>query len=225
VNPVSAEIAIDADLHRRKSPVKFGEHVRQHVKAGGFIRSDGQRAARSAGLIGDGSQRVVLQREHPAGIAEQHFARCRKPHGFPDAIEKFLAVFLFELANLRANGRLRAEKLLSGARKAALLGDFEKCSEVVEIHCLVRRIIAKQEARTSPRSAERCVSKNGELSKARGWRQEPIYNLARPDKRRLWLFLVTQKRERRPGKREIRVQRDARTLAGQLKKCDWHAAA
>ena len=121
----------------------FGENVRQHVEAGGFVGADGQRAARRAGLVGHGAQRFVAQREQPPGIFEQGFARDREPHGFPDAVEQLLPVFLLELADLRAYGRLRAVELLTGARKTALFGDFHECNQMVEVHSLVMRIIAK----------------------------------------------------------------------------------
>ena len=57
----------------------------------------------------------------------QRLARNRKPHGLPDAVKQLLAVLLLELANLRADGRLRPVELLAGARETALLGDFKKC--------------------------------------------------------------------------------------------------
>ena len=57
-----------------------------------------------------------------------------QPHGLASAIEKFFAVFLLELADLGADGRLGAEQFLARARKAAEFGDLNKSCKLVEIH-------------------------------------------------------------------------------------------
>ena len=51
-----------------------------------------------------------------------------------EAIEQAIAVFLLQLANLRAHGGLRSEHLFARAGKASLLGHFQKRNELVEIH-------------------------------------------------------------------------------------------
>ena len=74
------------------------------------------------------------------GVAIESMANHRNEsrggefHGLSGAVKEFLTVFLFELANLSADGRLRAKQFLASAREAALLSDFEKCGEVVEVH-------------------------------------------------------------------------------------------
>jgi hypothetical protein len=56
--------------------------------------------------------------------------------GFARAIQQAIAVFLLQLADLRAHRRLRAENFLSGTGKAPLPGDFQKCDELIEIHAV-----------------------------------------------------------------------------------------
>ncbi len=103
-----AEVAIDADLHARKPTVIFGKNVGQHVETRGFVRADGQRAVRRAGLVCHGAQRFVAQRQKLAGVFKKRLARDRQSHGLAYPIKQLLPVFLLELANLGAHGRLRA---------------------------------------------------------------------------------------------------------------------
>ena len=112
----------------------FRENFGQHVQAGRFVRSERKHAARRGGLVGHGAQRFAAHVHHAHRVFKQGFSRGGQPHGFASAVEKLFAVFLFELADLRADGRLRAEQFLSGARKTAEFGNFNEGSELVEIH-------------------------------------------------------------------------------------------
>src|SRR5271165_1178246 len=57
-------------------------------------------------------------------------------YGLARAVEQAIAVLLLELANLRADRRLRAEYFFSGTREAALPGHFQKCDELIKIHAV-----------------------------------------------------------------------------------------
>src|SRR5579875_299733 len=135
-----AEVPVDTDLHGGISPAVFRENIGQHIQAGGLVGAHGERAARRGGLIGNGTKRLIPQREQPVRVFEQRLASHRKPNGFANAIEKLLSVFLFELADLGADSRLRAVEFLSGAREAALLRDFQESYEVVKVHAIVQRL-------------------------------------------------------------------------------------
>ena len=121
-----AEIPVDAYLHAGKAPVEFRENIRQDVKARRLVRADSERAVRRARLIRHGAQRFIAESQEPGGVFEQRFPGDRQPNRFPHSIEEFLPVFLLELPDLCAHGRLRAVQFLSRAGKTALFGDFEK---------------------------------------------------------------------------------------------------
>ena len=63
-----------------------------------------------------------------AEIGEDRWERIAEP------IEQAVTIFLLQLADLRADRRLRTENLFSRAREAALSGDFQKCDELIEVH-------------------------------------------------------------------------------------------
>ena len=104
----------------------LGEDIGQHVKAGGFIGADDQRAARTGALIGDGEQGLVPHLQQALGIGEQHPAGGREGHIFAGTIEQAVSVFLLQLANLGADRGLGAEDFLPGAGKASQLGHFQE---------------------------------------------------------------------------------------------------
>ena len=69
---------------------------------------------------------MFARNQEPRSVFEQSFPGDRQPNRFSHSIEELLPVFLLELPDLRAHGRLRAVQFLSRAGKAALFGDFEK---------------------------------------------------------------------------------------------------
>ena len=85
-------------------------------------------------MIGNGDERLVAQALQPQGVFVEDLTRRSEFDGFAGAIEKPVSVFLFQLADLRAHRRLRAEHFFSGAREAALARNFQKCNELIEVH-------------------------------------------------------------------------------------------
>ena len=114
--------------------LELAEDFGQHVQASGFVGADGQQPARRGGLIGHGAQRFLAQGQELIGVFKEHFAGGSQADGLAQAAEKLLAVFLFQLADLRAHGGLRAKDLAPGQREAAVLGHFDEGIELVEIH-------------------------------------------------------------------------------------------
>ena len=84
--------------------MKSLEYLGKHIQACGFVGTNGDGASRSVGLIGYHPQRLLPQREHAPGVFKQHLARWCEPDRFSQPAKQFLAVFLFELANLSADG-------------------------------------------------------------------------------------------------------------------------
>jgi hypothetical protein len=128
------EVAVDTDLDRRIAAAILGEDFRQNVQASRLVRSHPQRTARGAAVIGHSHQRFVAQAFEPLGVFVEHLAGRSQLNGLARAVEKAIAIFLLQLPNLRADGRLRPEHLLSGTGKAALPGNFQKCNELIEVH-------------------------------------------------------------------------------------------
>ncbi len=87
----------------------FRENIGQHVQAGRFVGAQSQDAARSGGLVGHGAQRFAAHVHHAHGVFEQGLARGGQADRLAAAIEQLFAVFLLQLADLGADGRLRAE--------------------------------------------------------------------------------------------------------------------
>ena len=129
-----AEIAINADLHGRVHLVVFGKDFRQHIQAGRFVGSQSQDAARGGGFIGHGAQRFAAHIDQAHGVFEQRFPGGCQPDGLSSAIEQLFAVFLLQLANLGADGRLGAEQFLARPGKTAEFRNFNKCCKLIEIH-------------------------------------------------------------------------------------------
>jgi hypothetical protein len=85
-------------------------------------------------VVGDGHKRLFAQQFEALGVVEEDESGRSQLYGFAGAIEKSIAVFLLELADLGANRGLGAKYLLAGAGKTALLGDFQERDELIEIH-------------------------------------------------------------------------------------------
>src|SRR6185369_14733992 len=112
-----AEIPVNADMHQRESPLKFRKNVGKKIEAGRFVRAKNYRALDDVATIRHYLDRFVAQTQQPLGKIEQNFPRRRQLHGFRGAIQKFRTIRLFQLAYLSADRGLRAENLLSCARK------------------------------------------------------------------------------------------------------------
>jgi hypothetical protein len=63
-----------------------------------------------------------------------------KLNGLSGPIKEAVAVFLFQLADLRAHRRLRPEYFFSSAGKAALSGNFQKRDKLIEVHWIEREL-------------------------------------------------------------------------------------
>src|SRR6266700_658198 len=134
-----AEIAVDADLHRRREAVVFRENFRQNVQARRFISAEGENSPRSGGLVGHSAQGFGAHVHHTNGVFKKGFSRGGQTHGLASAVKQLLAVFLLKLAHLCADGRLRAEQFLARARETAKFSNFNESGELVEIHSRVRK--------------------------------------------------------------------------------------
>src|SRR5580693_1564395 len=122
-------------------PAVFRKYLRQNIQTGSLIGADPKRAARSAAMVRDRNQRFLAQQLQPFGIVIKHLSRWSQFDRLSGPVEQSIAIFLLQLAYLGANRRLRAENLLSSARKTALFGHFQKRDELIEIHRLCGRII------------------------------------------------------------------------------------
>ncbi|MGD0568649.1 MAG: hypothetical protein ABSA78_09615 [Candidatus Sulfotelmatobacter sp.] len=94
------------------------------MEARSFIGSNMERAARRVAVVGNGHQRLVAQFFEPQGVVVEDLASGRQLDGFARPVEKAIAVFLLQLANLCADRRLRTKNFLSGTREAALPGNL-----------------------------------------------------------------------------------------------------
>ena len=128
------EVAINADLHAGIQAAIFRENIGQNVKARGFVRAHGDGAAGHVALVGDSEQRLIFYLQHPLGIGEQDSSGGCERDVFAGSVEQAIAVFLLQLADLRAHGGLRAEDFLPGAGEAAELGHFHEGDELVKVH-------------------------------------------------------------------------------------------
>ena len=66
-------------------------------------------------MIGDGRQRLVAEVPQALGVLVEDLAGRRQLHRLTRTIEQAVAVFLFQLANLGADRRLRAENFFARA--------------------------------------------------------------------------------------------------------------
>ena len=108
--------------------------LRQDVDAGGFVGRDHQFAARIGLQFVDGILRAAAQVQHLLGVFGENPAGGGQRNAAAEALEQLGAQLLLELADLRADGRLRAVTRLRGLGKALQPDDLEKRVELVEIH-------------------------------------------------------------------------------------------
>jgi hypothetical protein len=71
---------------------------------------------------------------HRAGFREKDAPGFGEPHGFRAVVEKRNAQFIFEVANLPAQRRLRNVKPRGGARHVLFFSDGDEVSQVTEFH-------------------------------------------------------------------------------------------
>ena len=154
-----AEISIDADLHRRIAPAVFPENLRQNIQAGGLVGAHAQRAAGRAAVVRHRHQRFFAQIFQPLGIFVKNLAGRSQLYRLAGAVEQAVAILLLQLADLRADRRLRAENLLPRTGKTALSGHFQKRNELIEVHVVERdyseltvnsRLITRNPPRLNP---------------------------------------------------------------------------
>ena len=119
----------------------LGEDLGQQVDAGGFVGGDDQFAAGIGLQLGDGVLRLAAQVEHLLGVAGKDLSGGGEGDAAAEAFEELGAEFLFDLANLRADGRLRAVAGLGSLREAFQPDDFEERVKLVEVH--IRRLAGR----------------------------------------------------------------------------------
>ena len=112
----------------------LAEDFRQNIKAGSFVGSNHQSAAGRLAVVCHGYERFIAQLLHAQRVLVKDLSGRGKLDRLSRSIEQAVAVLLLELANLRADCRLRAENFLSRAREAALAGNLQKGDELIEIH-------------------------------------------------------------------------------------------
>src|SRR5216684_374277 len=134
-----AEVAVDTDVNQRIAALKFGKHIRQKIEAGGFVGAKNYGALHDIAAVRDNLDGFITETQKFFGIIEQDLAGRRQLDGFGGAVEELGTVGLFELADLRADGRLRTENFLPGARKTLELGNVDESGELVEVHGQIAR--------------------------------------------------------------------------------------
>jgi len=87
-------------------------------------------------MVGHRHQRFLAQQFQALGIVVEDLFGGGKFYGLALAVEQAIAILLLQLADLGADGRLGTEDFLSSARKTALSRHFQKCDELIEIHCV-----------------------------------------------------------------------------------------
>jgi hypothetical protein len=123
-------------LHGGKQVLVLGEHLRQHVDAGGLVGGDHQFAARVALQLVDGVLGLAALVQHLGGVIGEDLAGGGQGDAAAEALEKRGVELLLELPYLRADGRLRAVARLGGFREAFQPDDFEERVQLVEVHAL-----------------------------------------------------------------------------------------
>ena len=126
--------AIQLQLHRREKLLVHRENFRQQVNARGFVGRDHQFAARIGFQLGDGVLRALAQLQNLLGVIGEDAAGGGQRDAAAEALEQFGAQFLFQLADLRADGRLRPVTGLRSLGEALQPNDLEKRMELIEIH-------------------------------------------------------------------------------------------
>src|ERR1700730_3092782 len=121
-----AEIAIDADVHKRITALEFRENVRKQIKTRCFVRSEGHGALNDIAAVGNNLHRFIAQAKQSLSVFEQNDACRSQLHRFRGAVQQLGLVGLLKLANLRANRRLRAEYFLASLGKALQLGNLNE---------------------------------------------------------------------------------------------------
>jgi hypothetical protein len=129
-----AEIAIDADVHLGIAALKFGENIREKIEAGGFVGAENERALHDIAAVGDDLNGFIAEAEKALGIFKEDFSRGSELDGLGGAVQKTGAIGLFELADLGADGGLRAKNFLPSAREALELGNVNESSELIKVH-------------------------------------------------------------------------------------------
>jgi hypothetical protein len=121
-------------MHKRIAALKLGENIREQVQAGGFIGAEDDGALNDVAAVGNDLNGFVAHAKELFGVLEKNDAGGSELDGLGGAVEKPGFVGLFELANLGADGGLRAEDLLARARKALQFGDEDESSKLIEVH-------------------------------------------------------------------------------------------
>src|SRR5581483_8025426 len=129
-----AKIAVNADLHRGIATAIFSEYFGQNVQAGRLVGADAQGSTWRATVVGDGREGFVPEILQSLSIFVENLACGSKFHRLSGAIQEPVPIFLFQLPDLRADRRLRAEYLFAGAGETPLPGYFQKGDELIEVH-------------------------------------------------------------------------------------------
>ena len=89
--------------------------------------------------------RLAANVEHPLGVFREDLSRGGERNTAAKAFKQLGFQFVFELADLRADGRLRAITGLRGLREALQADDFEKRVELVKIHTLTALVTGRED--------------------------------------------------------------------------------
>ena len=110
--------AIDVNLNVGEKFFEFAENIGEDVKAGGFVGGDDEFAPGHFVEFIDGVLRAAAKVENLFAIVSEDLSRRGEGDAGAEAIEEGRVKFLFELAHLGTNGRLRAEARESGLGEA-----------------------------------------------------------------------------------------------------------
>ncbi len=137
--------AVHLQLHARKLGLVFGEDLGQHVNTGGFVGRDDEFPARRGLEFIQRILRLTPNVEHPLGIFREDLSRGSQRNTAAKALKQLGFQFVFELADLGADGWLRPITGLRGLREALKADDLEKRVELVKIHTLTALVTGRED--------------------------------------------------------------------------------
>ena len=122
--------------HAGKLFLKCAQRQRQNLHRQRRRVADVDFALRSADGRARFFHRVFRALQNGARLGQKSFSRSGQLERFRAALKKLKTDFVFEVADLPAQARLRDVQLQRGARNIFLLGDGDEITEVAQFHFL-----------------------------------------------------------------------------------------
>src|SRR5947207_15805036 len=95
-----AEVAVDADVHQRITPLEFGKNVGEPVEAGGFIGAEGDRALNNVAAVRNDLNGFVAHAKQLLRVLEKNFAGRSEVDGVGGRVGEPGVLGLFELRDV-----------------------------------------------------------------------------------------------------------------------------